>query len=103
MPVYRSQIIDRDESSFETWQPPIVEGPITATLNDSPPKPPTAREMQALQKHAYDEGFELGRKEGRDRGFAQGQKEGQENLNDKIQLLTGLLDLMWRCVTRYPP
>ena len=68
MTLSKTQIIDSNVSAFETWHAPVVEGPISAKLNDSPPKPPTAREMQALQNDAYSEGFNLGRKEGRTRG-----------------------------------
>lgn len=94
MPTFKSHLVDGDESSYETWQAPLVEGPITAKLTDSPPKPPTAREMQALQKEAYDEGFELGRKEGREQGFTRGYQEGEDRLNKKIQLLEGILNML---------
>lgn len=87
------QIVDGDESEYQSWQAPVVEGPITGKLDDSPPKPPTAREMQALQKEAYNEGFNLGRKEGREKGYAEGYKGGQEKLRERIQLLEGLLEL----------
>lgn len=99
MTVSKSQLIDSNVSAFETWQAPVVAGPITAKLNDSPPKPPTAGEMQALQKEAYDEGFNLGRKEGRTRGYNQGLQEAQEKLNEKVNLFQGLLELLAQPLT----
>jgi len=94
MAVFKTQILDQNSTSITSWHAPIVEGPITAKLNDSPPKPPTAREMQALQKEAYSEGFELGRKEGRNRGYQHGLKEGQDKLTEKILVLENLCNLL---------
>lgn len=89
---YQCSVIDKDTASFETWQAPLVEGPISGKIDESPSKPPTAREMQALQKEAYDEGFNLGREEGREKGYQEGLREGQAALQDKNQILEHLLE-----------
>ena len=72
----RNYIEEKHSKSFATWQAPLIEGPITSKIDDSRPKPPTAGEMQSLQKEAYSEGFELGRKEGHDKGHQEGIRSG---------------------------
>ena len=42
--------------------------------------------MQALQKAAYDEGFALGRKEGREKAY----KEGQRQIQEKVSRLESI-------------
>jgi len=68
----KHRIISADKASeYVEWNEPQVQGQIV-TANNSGVRPPTANEMQYLHKDAYDEGFNMGRKEGR----AQGHKEG---------------------------
>ncbi|MFQ5660102.1 MAG: flagellar assembly protein FliH [Gammaproteobacteria bacterium] len=88
----QTRIVAKDDSLYESWQAPLVEGPITGKLDDAPPKPPTAGEMQALQKQAYDEGFMLGRKEGREKGYAAGYNEGREKIRLLDQLVSQLAE-----------
>ncbi len=90
MAAQRPNIIINEMSSYETWRAPIVEGPISAKLDESPPRPPTAAEMQTLQNEDYSEGFELGRKEGREKGHQEGIQQGENQLRGKIQLLEQL-------------
>lgn len=85
---------NRDKSSYETWNAPVVVGPITGKLNDVPPKPPTAREMQSMQKEAYDEAFKLGRKEGRDKGYTEGYKDGKAKLDLKLKNIESVLNVL---------
>lgn len=45
-----------DLTAYERWELPIVNDPNATTA--------TAKELQSIQKQAYDEGFELGQKQG---------------------------------------
>lgn len=108
-----SKVIRGDESElFQNWELPTVDSP-TAKAGAKPVKPgATVRELEELQKAAYEEGFRQGREEGlakgQQEGFAAGQKEARElagrmrrvfdalaepiqDLDDDVeQMLTGL-------------
>lgn len=80
----------QENSQVKTWQAPVVEGPITGK-HDISAKPPTAKQMQALQKDAYEEAFNQGRKEGLAKGYEEGLIKGEGKLNAEIQLFNTLL------------
>lgn len=62
-----SKVIESDElTAYERWELPIVNDP-NATA--------TAKELQSIQKQAYDEGFALGQKQ----GFEQKKQELETN------------------------
>jgi len=92
--VQRMRVISGEDAiAYQEWQAPYVQGPIT-NQSDSSPKPPTAKEMQSLQREAYDEGFGLGRKEGRSRGYKEGSERAHAALEEKIRLFEHLLDTL---------
>lgn len=93
MALVKQDLIQPDPSEYETWNAPLVEGPITSKMNDVPPKPPTAGQIQSLQKEAYGEAYEMGRKEGREQGYNDGYKEGEYKLHEKVQLFEHILDI----------
>lgn len=67
-----------DLSAYERWELPAFAGGAPARANakrsaKATAKLPTAGELEAIRKSAYDEGFTQGQGE----GFAQGKKEGQ--------------------------
>lgn len=95
---------------FPGWKAPKVDGPIinksSANTSKSESSMPTAEQIQALQKDAYDEaykkGFDIGQKEGRDKaykenheaghkeGYAKGYEETQEYAKSFHALLNSL-------------
>ena len=72
------------------WLPPDINGgKVSAQRTVQPPSaPPTAEELEKLQKAAYEEGFEQGRKE----GFEYGHNEGLEQSRKQLQHYTTELD-----------
>ena len=72
------------------WLPPDINGgKVTQQRTVQPPSaPPTADELEKLQKAAYEEGLEQGRKA----GFEFGHKEGLEQSRKQLQQYTDELD-----------
>ncbi len=77
-------------SKIRNWEAPIVEGPITGK-NNYTGKPPTARQIQILQKDAYDEAFASGHKEGLEKGYRDGDRQAQARLNAQIEMFQNLM------------
>ncbi len=67
---------------------PTMEGPIVGEHTTvGAPELPTARQLEALQKRAWEEGLALGRDEGRRKALAQGQAE----IAARVARLDGIL------------
>lgn len=79
-------ITAKDANEYVEWQEPHVQGRISSEF-DSGVRPPTANEMQALHKDAYDEGFNMGRKEGRSRGLKEGSEQAKLESQELFQRL----------------
>jgi flagellar assembly protein FliH len=64
------------------WLPPDINGGKVGTQRTvrPPSAPPTAQELEKLQKAAYEEGYEEGRRE----GFEFGHKEGLERARKQL-------------------
>ncbi len=71
-----SRVISGDNVTFERWQAPDVQS--VAQQQQEQAGLLTARQLEELQKQAYDEGFQLGQKEGYQAAFEQGLQEGQQ-------------------------
>jgi flagellar assembly protein FliH len=86
----RSRIIsDGAERTVEHWTLPAVSGPVTHDQNDEEvPRLPTAEEIAAIHQQAYDEGFNMGRREGRSAAY----KETREKWNERTQQLRLIID-----------
>ncbi len=83
--------IDKENiTAIQAWKAPLVQGPI-AGKNDVPGKPPTARQVQGLQKDAYDEAFAIGRKEGLENGYQEGMQQAQAKLHSQQLLFQNLM------------
>lgn len=53
-----SKVLDADDlTAYERWELPLVNGTVVSSAS-------TAKELESIQKQAYDEGFALGKKEG---------------------------------------
>jgi flagellar assembly protein FliH len=72
------------------WLPPdMSDGKVGLPRTLQPPgAPPTASDLEQLQKQAYEEGFEAGKK----KGFEFGHKEGLAQAKRDIQHYTSQLD-----------
>ncbi len=82
---------DKDTvTSIRTWEAPLVQGPITGK-DSSPGKPPTAGQIQGLQKDAYDEAFASGHKAGLEKGYRDGLQQAQAKLNTQIEMFQGFM------------
>jgi flagellar assembly protein FliH len=88
----KHRIISANEASdYVEWQEPHVEGKI-ASENSDGIRPPTANQMRALHKDAYDEGFTMGRKEGRSKGYTEGRQEAEAESKQLFQKLEALFN-----------
>lgn len=67
-----SKLIDGKQSAFERWELPVMgEEQPRVEEEEAEVEPLTAEQLEAIQKQAYEEGFEQGRKA----GLQAGQKE----------------------------
>ena len=85
-----SSFSEENSDNIRSWEAPVVEGPITGQ-HDVPGKPPTAGEMQSLQKEAYREAYEQGREEGLKSGYDEGMQQAQAKLNAQIVTFQNLM------------
>ena len=100
MTILKQRIISADEAdSYVEWQVPQVEGKI-ASDNDKGVRLPTAHEMQNLHKDAYDEGFNMGRKEGKAEGYKEGKQLATAEFSESIQNLQTLLSTLAEPVSK---
>ena len=76
----------------QTWRPPEM-GTLLDSIRDSGHGGSllTADQLQQLQKQAYEEGFEKGRKEGFEYGHKEGLTAGRQRLEEKAGQLDTLL------------
>jgi flagellar assembly protein FliH len=85
----RSRILSQSDTDLcKPWELPGVQGTIVEEDGvDVSVALPTAQEIEAINREAYEEGFAMGRKEGR----AQGQKEMREELDRRQAEIEGQL------------
>lgn len=62
-------------SSVERFTPPSIEGPIAGEQQFTLESMPTAEELEALHRQAYDEGYQQGMAEGHAAGLVRGDAE----------------------------
>ncbi len=77
---------DQDANDVRQWVPPFIEGGKVGDQRTL--RPPSARSLENLQKSAYEEGYEKGRRE----GFEFGHKEGLTQSKHDIELYKSHLD-----------
>ncbi len=88
-------IKNSDEEGLEKWSLPSVHGdilPSIDTLNTT--RPPTADEIESLHKQAYEEGFNLGRKEGRALGYKESNDRVEQEHQERTETLKNILNLL---------
>ncbi len=92
MSTSKNRIISANEAvEYVEWQEPHVQGKIASDSSDGI-RPPTANQMQALHKDAYDEGFNMGRKEGRSKGYAEATEKVDAESRQLLQSLNAILN-----------
>ncbi len=82
-----------EAADYMEWQEPLVEGVISSEF-DGVMKPPTLNQMQSLHKAAYDEGFNMGRKEGHSQGYKEGLAKAEAETRSKLQSLTSICHVL---------
>ncbi len=89
---------DQVTSDVRQWLPPDINGGKVGTQRtlQAPSNPPTTQQLQKLQKAAYEEGYEQGRRE----GFEFGHKEGVEQARKELEHATGQLDRLLKTFER---
>ena len=78
------------------WQLPKMKNTVTegGLVPEGSLQPPTAAEVQAIQKQAWQEGFDQGYQDGSSKGYHSGVSAGQE----VIEALSGILDTLGKPV-----
>ncbi len=78
-------------TAYERWELPALEEraaagrrPPRAAAREQRMQLPTAQELEALRKSAWDEGFQQGRQEGKTEGDARGYEEGWQRAREEI-------------------
>ncbi|MFO1435249.1 MAG: flagellar assembly protein FliH [Gammaproteobacteria bacterium] len=95
------RIIAREAvSDIQRWDAPAVDGEIHTGVDREPVRPLTASQLQGIQRSAYDEGFALGRREGREAGLREIGAELEARYQQKLQTLSGLLCSLARPIAR---
>jgi flagellar assembly protein FliH len=78
-----SKVVDQSKlTAYERWELPVMNGK-TVSSSD---KVATAKELESIQKQAYDESFSQGKKD----GYAQGKAEVEQN----AQALRSMIELL---------
>ncbi|MCB1760776.1 MAG: flagellar assembly protein FliH [Gammaproteobacteria bacterium] len=73
--------IQRDVAEFQQWLPPDMMGRREERVEPEDANAPlTAEQLEQLQKAAYDEGFEQGKKEGFEYGHKEALSEGRASM-----------------------
>lgn len=91
------RVISREQlSDVQRWDLPEVEGDISTGIGREPIRPLTASQLEAIQRTAYEEGFALGRREGRDAGQREIGTELEKKYQEKLKSLAGLLQTLAR-------
>ena len=86
------------EDDIAQWLPPSVGSANPGRGNGRPTamRTPTAAEIEALHKAAYDEGYEQGREEGQRYGRQEALEEGRKALADRLARLDQLMATLQR-------
>jgi flagellar assembly protein FliH len=75
----------------ERFTPPLVQGPIAGELQFTYEVVPTAEEIEALQRQAYEEARQQGLTEGREQGYAEAWRRGEGEVRDAVTRLRDIV------------
>lgn len=83
---------DHDGDNVSAWMPPAVAGGVQdERFGHTPQRGVTARDLEALQKAAYQEGYEQGRQEGQAYGHQEALEEGRKGIAERLAVLDRLM------------
>ena len=86
------RILGRDQvADVQRYDLPSVDGDIHTGVHRQAVRPLTASDLQSIQKHAYEEGFALGRREGRDVGQREVAQQFEARYQPKLKALASML------------
>ena len=74
-----------DSGSVERWELPRVNGPVVSSKA-------TVEELESIQKQAYNEGFELGQREGHEQALQHKKQELESNAQSLRSILAVLVE-----------
>lgn len=81
------------DDDVSPWMPPAVTGKEGSNVShrSAPPRTPTARDIESLQKAAYKEAYEQGREAGQRYGHQEALEEGRKAAAERLATLDKLL------------
>ncbi|MCG3144202.1 MAG: hypothetical protein HONDAALG_01606 [Gammaproteobacteria bacterium] len=86
------RILSRDQvTGIQRYDLPSVDGDIHTGVHRQAVRPLTASDLQSIQKHAYEEAFALGRREGREAGQREVAQQFDAKYQPKLKALASML------------
>ncbi len=88
------------EESYKLWVLPAVNGQLLPGCGHEKKeaeafiKPPTAQEIEALHRQAYEEGFALGKREGLAQGYAEGKNNAFKEYQERSDVLRKIIEFL---------
>jgi flagellar assembly protein FliH len=99
----RRVLTAEDLALLRQWRVPEVGEPAAGSPPPRPPepapvvaevRPPTAADVEAIERAAYDEGFACGRAEGETRGHAEALERAEASLRSQAEHLASILQTL---------
>lgn len=88
-------VLKGDAARAERWELPDVDGALVGGFGrDGGTDLPTAKRLEALQQQAWDEGFALGRREGRAQGQAEARARVETEHAQTMRRMRALFDVL---------
>ncbi len=94
-----SDLISEDAlHEVHQWRPPSVRSAAGEPLDEyeEPSSPLTAEQLESIQKAAYQEGFDRGRKEGQEAGHQEALAKGRQHIQAQVSRFEALMTLLDR-------
>ncbi len=85
---HKHLITEEAATAYQNWSAPVMEGTISSA-DSAFQRPPTAKDIQELQKQAYEEALDEGCK----KGYQEGKKKAEEEFRQRIESFDKYLSL----------
>ena len=92
MATQTQRVIKSNDSATKSWEIPNIDGPVSGRGRSKSAKPPTAAQLQKLQKDAWSQAFAEGKKEGIEKGYKDGLQNAQQEIKTKLQIIQDLIE-----------